>query len=105
MNSTYSIQAHPPRLNDTFFPELSQFFGINQISSDRSETNSIDPQLSQMMEEDTLSPKATRSSTLLANMKKILEKVNPSLQTHKTFKFLTLIKPIPKIQTTFQFFK
>ncbi|MBN9377245.1 MAG: hypothetical protein BGO14_09130 [Chlamydiales bacterium 38-26] len=74
MNSTYSIQAHPPRLNDTFFPELSQFFGINQISSDRSETNSIDPQLSQMMEEDTLSPKATRSSTLLANMKKILEK-------------------------------
>lgn len=74
MNSSYSIQAHPPRLNDTFFPELNQFFGINQISFNGPETNSIDAQLSETMVEDSLSPKATRSSTLVANMKKILEK-------------------------------
>lgn len=74
MNSAYSTHAHPPRLNDTFFPELDRFFGINQTSSNRSETNFIDPQHSERMEEDTLSPKATRSSTLEANMKKIFEK-------------------------------
>lgn len=97
MNSAYSIQANSPRLNDSFFPELSQFFGKDQppcnrseiISSipepsqffdkdpppsNQSEILSSVPEPSQFLDRDLSSPKSTKAKKLFENMKKIFEK-------------------------------